>query len=174
MGAEDRLSDRGLSGVHLGEERLQASLSQVPLAHTEAHSLAVEVARETGEAVRRGGPGFEGPREGEAAIVERLRGDGGRCDVAAREQRGPRLRANLAVDNEIVGLLKRAHRGLGAAAEVRVDPATIEAELLQPRLDARDLRALRVKLVGRHCASAGCIESSMSQRVGEAGMDRRD
>src|SRR2546422_4858733 len=63
------------------------------------------------------------------------------------EQRGPRRRADLAVDVQTLRALKRPDRRIRAATEVAVDRASVQAELLQAGLELDDFGALGVELV---------------------------
>ncbi len=149
---ENRSHRSSVVSGHLVEQRLQGILAEVPLQRTEAQTLAVEIARKTGEAFGRAPAGFERSGEGEAAIVERF-GSDPRTRNRTPEQRPPGDRPDRAVDCEARLFLEGLDRGLRAAAESPVDRAGIQPQGLQPFLNTFDFGAVRTELVSRHLPS---------------------
>src|ERR1017187_1535881 len=56
---KEALHDIFMSGEHVGKERLQGALAEVPLKHAVAHPHAVEIAGEAAKTIREAGGSLE-------------------------------------------------------------------------------------------------------------------
>src|SRR5437879_13887969 len=82
---------------HLGEQRLERPLSQVPLEGPEAHALVIEIPGQAGEAIRGTRVGLEASRQCEAAVRQGLLEDRWRGNRASGEQRRPSVQTDHAI-----------------------------------------------------------------------------
>jgi hypothetical protein len=121
---------------HVGKERLQSALAEVPLEHAVAYAHAVEIARETAETIREARGSLECAAQREAALPNGRTEQGRRRRRLAREEGRPGLRAGDSIEAEPIGFLERLHGGLDSAAEHAVYVARIEVQIFQPLFEA--------------------------------------
>src|ERR1039458_5171538 len=143
---KDARHDGCMSGEHVGKERLQSALADVPLEHAVAHPHAVEIAREAAETTREACGSLERAAQREAALPDGRTEQGRRGRRCAREKRRPGLRAGDSVGLEPVGYLEGLHGRFDSATEHAVYGTGIEVQIFQPLFELAYISAGRAKL----------------------------
>src|SRR5207245_5103775 len=136
---------------HANQQRLQRVLAEVPLAHSEAEALIVEITADPRERVRRPATRFERSCEREATFLDRLvwkaRSRKRLRNGRRLEELAPGACANDSINDEVVGPLKRLHGGFGPAPERSVARPTVKPLGCKLRLDLCHFRPARAPFV---------------------------